>query len=352
MTDNSDAARETVVPGSTLLRSSTVRISLLLALFCTFLAVTTCSMISMPGESYSGDPPPLTASQKKLRERLRDHVTVLAGDVGVRNVSHIQELNRARDYIRESFASLGFDPDEQTYTVRGETVANLQVEVPGAGRSDEIVLIGAHYDTASTPGADDNATGVAGALELARHFRDHNPQRTLRFVTFVNEEPPFFQTDRMGSRVYAKRARQRDEQIVEMISLEMLGYYSSQPNSQSYPFPVSLFYPSKGNFIAFVTCFTNRDHVHRTIRVFRENAAVPSQGGAPPSWITGVGWSDHWSFWQEGYPGIMITDTAVFRNPHYHRATDRPDTIDYDRMTRVVHGLFPVVKSLTRPGDE
>ena len=166
----------------------------------------------------------------------------------------------------------------------------------------------------------------------------------IRLVFFVNEEPPFFQTDAMGSLVYAKALKQRDEKIVGMLSLETLGFYRDLPGSQRYPSPLNLLYPDTGNFIAFVGTTASRPLVRKTIAAFRARAAFPSEGGSAPAFVRGIDWSDHWSFEQVGIPAVMITDTAVFRYPHYHRTTDRPDKIDYDKLARVVSGLVTVVR--------
>ena len=210
----------------------------------------------------------------------------------------------------------------------------------GTGRPGEIVVVGAHYDSVyGSPGANDNATGVAALLEMARSSKEWIPARTLRFVAFVNEEPPYFQTDNMGSRVYARRCRERGENITAMYSLETIGCYSDAENSQIYPFPFKLFYPTRGNFLGFVGNTSSRSLVRKSIRIFRENSAFPSEGIAAPGGLTGIGWSDQWSFWEEGYPGVMLTDTAIFRYKHYHKMADTPDKIDYERMARVVDGL-------------
>jgi Zn-dependent M28 family amino/carboxypeptidase len=217
------------------------------------------------------------------------------------------------------------------------------------------VVVGAHYDShGNIPAADDNASGVAAVLALARAYARERPgpERTLRFVFFVNEEPPFFQTDAMGSRVYARRCRARGETIVAMLSLETVGYYCDRSGSQNYPFPLSAFYPSRGDFIGFVGDLSSRRLVKRVVDSFRRHAMFPSQGAALPSGLRGVGWSDQWSFWQEGYPAVMCTDTAPFRNPNYHTPRDTPDTLDFDRMARVVEGLTGVVRELTRVGSE
>jgi Zn-dependent M28 family amino/carboxypeptidase len=201
---------------------------------------------------------------------------------------------------------------------------------------------------AGAPGANDNGSGVAAVLELARLLRDATPARTLRCVLFVNEEPPFDQTDVMGSRVYARRSRERGENIVGMFSLETVGWYSEKPGSQRYPFPLSLFYPSTGNFIAFVSNLASRALLHEAIASFRRHAGIPSEGVAAPAFIPGVDWSDHWSFWQEGWPALMVTDTAPYRYPHYHAAEDTPDKVDYERLARLVTGLHGTLRELAQ----
>jgi Zn-dependent M28 family amino/carboxypeptidase len=185
-------------------------------------------------------------------------------------------------------------------------------------------------------------------LELARLLAGQRLPRTVRFVAFANEEAPFFSTAGMGSWQYARQAHARGERIVAMLSLETLGYYSDTVGSQRYPFPFGLFYPRVGNFIGFVGNTASRHLVRRSIASFRQHAAFPSQGTAAPGWLTGVGWSDHWAFWQHGYAAMMITDTALFRYAPYHTPTDTPDKIDYASMARVVAGLASVVTDLAR----
>ncbi len=210
--------------------------------------------------------------------------------------------------------------------------------------------MGAHYDTVlDSPGADDNASGVAALLAIARELasRPQPPARTVRLVAFANEEPPHFQTPRMGSLVYARRARERGDRIVAMLSLESIGYYSDAPGSQRYPlFLLGWIYPSRGDFLAFVGDVGARALVRRAIASFRRHAALPSEGAAVPGFVPGVLWSDHWSFREAGYPAIMVTGTAPFRNPHYHEPSDRPETLDYDRLARATAGLARVIDAL------
>ncbi|MBN2105858.1 MAG: M28 family peptidase, partial [Deltaproteobacteria bacterium] len=195
-------------------------------------------------------------------------------------------------------------------------------------------------------GADDNGSGVAALLALARAFSAKTPGCTVRFAFFTNEEPPFFWTGDMGSYRYAELCRRRGDTITAMISLEMLGFYSDEPGSQSYIFPINLFFPDTGNFIGFVSNLKSRSLLHQAVRAFRRANTLPSEGVALPWFIPGVFWSDHWPFWEHGYPAIMVTDTAFFRNPHYHEPTDLPETLDYGRLARVTAGLKYMIEEL------
>lgn len=297
-------------------------------------------MVGLPGRSYGGPLRPLTAEEVLLRDRLIRHVDVLAGTIGERNLYRHGSLELACAYIEEQFAANGYLPRSQEYSVGGTQVRNIDAQLALA--SDGILIIGAHYDSvAGCPGANDNASGVAGVLELSRLLADHATTRPIRFVAFANEEPPFFMTDAMGSRVYARRCHARGERIAGMFSLETIGYYSSVPGSQQYPGP-ALFhrlYPDTGNFIGFVSNVASTKLMRGAGREFRRRAEFPSEGVAAPAEIPGIGWSDHWAFWQEGYQAVMLTDTAPYRYPHYHQPTDTPDKLDYDSLARVVSGL-------------
>jgi len=301
-------------------------------------------MIHTPGRSHSGPLAPLTEQEIHLRDQLRKHVTVLAGDFGERSVFRYHALEASAGYIESTFQTHGYRVSSQEIEVEGRVARNLEATMRGASAPDEIVVVGAHYDSVfGSPGANDNASGVAAVLEIARLLLDDRVARTVRLVAFVNEEPPFFQTRFMGSRAYARRSRDRGERIVAMMSIETIGYYSNKHGSQRYPFPFRLFYPSTGNFIGFVGNTASRNLVRRCIASFRRHTAFPSEGLAAPAWIPGVGWSDQWSFWQEGYPAIMVTDTAPYRYAHYHTAEDTPDKLDYAATARVVAGLRRVV---------
>jgi len=304
-------------------------------------------MTAMPGRSFSGTLPPLSAEETEIKANLAQHVNYLAGTIGERNMIAYQPLLKAAQYIEEKLKGFGYEVKSQEYVVQMRKVRNLIVEIPGGARAKEIVVFGAHYDTVyDSPGGDDNTSGVAALLELARLLKGSHPARTVRFVAFVNEEPPWFQTENMGSWVYAREAHRKIENIVAAVSLETIGMYSDVEGSQKYPEGFKSLYPSKGNFIAFIGDLSSHALVRDSVRSFRSTTQFPSEGSSAPGWINGVGWSDHWSFWQEGYPGIEVTDTAPFRNPNYHEPTDKPNTLDYDRMARVVHGLAKVVTDL------
>jgi Zn-dependent M28 family amino/carboxypeptidase len=305
----------------------------------------------MPGQNVS-TAAALSPEEIALREELRADVQKLAGEIGERNVARYPQLNAAADFIEASFTRAGFHPRRDSYELRGRTCHNIEAEI--RGNSPRIVVIGAHYDSVfGCPGANDNGSGVAALLALARRFARtstsaRSTSSTLRFVAFVNEEPPNFLSSQMGSFVYASRCKARGDQIAAMISLETIGYYSDAPGSQTYPAPgLGAFYPKVGNFIGFVANTHSRALLRRTMSIFRAQKKIPSEGAALPAFIPGVSWSDQWSFWRHGYPAIMITDTAPFRYPHYHLPTDTPDKLDYDRFALVVSGMRPVIVDLT-----
>ncbi len=299
-------------------------------------------MLWMPGETTTGDLPPLTASQQALSDRLRSHVEYLAGHIGQRNTEQPGSLTQTVDYLQTQFRDSDLIAHVLEYDGDGVgPFINLEVEIHGRARPQEVLVIGAHYDSAwPAPGADDNASGVAVLLELARQFANQRFDRTIRLVAFANEELPHYGSDRMGSKVYARQISEREENIIGMFSLEMLGYYDDDPGSQRFPRPVEPFYPDRGNFLAFVANLASGGLLRKAIAGFRQHASLPSQGiAAPVALVPDIRRSDHAMFWAQGYPAVMITDTAGFRNPHYHRHTDTPETLDYDRMARATEGL-------------
>ncbi|HEY2143278.1 MAG TPA: M28 family peptidase [Candidatus Udaeobacter sp.] len=332
--------------------------------------------VKMPGKNVS-KAAPLSPDEVELREELRTDVQKLAGEIGERNMRHYPQLNAAADFIENSFSSAGLHLRRDSYDVRGQACHNIEAEIParsqGAASAEAtaakapvspgrrslgeggtppppIILIGAHYDSVfGSPGANDNGSGVAATLAIARRFAGKAPEHTLRFVAFVNEEPPYFLSDEMGSSIYAGRCKARGDKIAAMISLETIGYFSDAPHSQTYPSPgLGVFYPKVGNFIGFVSNVQSRALLCRVVGLFRKYARIPSEGAALPAFIPGVSWSDQRSFWRHGYPGIMVTDTAPFRYPHYHSANDTPDKLDYDRFALVVSGMEKVIEALDK----
>lgn len=332
-------------------RAALKRLAVLFSLIAAGLYVCYRVMVAMPGESFRGTLPEATAFQSAVASRLREDVASLASRVGKRSTMDPRGMAEAAKWVIARMDAAGYGKPGETFVDRNARVPNLEYIVPASAGSllrGEVVVIGAHYDTfQGTPGADDNASGVAAVMELARAFKDRPQSREVRFVFFVNEEPPCFQTADMGSWVYAKSCRTRNDRIVAMLSLESIGFYTSEVGYQKYPPLVGSLYPAEGDYIAFVGNITSRSLTRRCVSSFRAAEKFPSEGAALPGYFPGVGWSDHWAFWQEGYEAVMVTDTAPFRNPHYHLGSDKPETLDYNSMSRVVEGLIKVVEDLS-----
>lgn len=297
----------------------------------------------MPLDSHRGPLPALDAATEGLAGELRRDTEHLSGQIGERNVGRPEALRRAAEWVFDQFNATGLYAERQQFDTNGVQCQNILAYAPGPAPA--IFVVGAHYDSAiGTPGADDNATGVAALLALARRFAKRPRQRSLVFVAFANEEPPWFQGPQMGSVRALNLLRERKAEIQGMVSLETLGYYSDAPGSQRYPAPLHLLYPSTGNFVAFVGNMRSRDLVRSSVEAFRAAEPFPSEGAALPDLLPGIGWSDHWAFWQQDIPAIMATDTAPFRNPHYHQPTDRIAELDFQRLARVVRGLEKVIE--------
>ncbi|OEU49437.1 MAG: hypothetical protein BA866_11885, partial [Desulfobulbaceae bacterium S5133MH15] len=251
------------------------------------------TLTNMPGSSYRGPLPPLSEEEQLTADLLEKHVHILANEIGPRNIWRRSTMESTVRYLDKVLSDAGYTVQQQEFRSHEVTSLNLEVEIPGHSYPEEIVVVGAHYDTVSDcPGANDNGTGVAALLELARLLNNSSPQRTVRLVAFANEEPPFFSSNTMGSAFYAARCYDRKEKIVGMLSLETVGYYSDEAGSQNYPFPFSMFYPDTANFIGFVGNLRSRQLVRQTIAAFRSHAKFPSEGLSAPSFIAGVGWSD------------------------------------------------------------
>jgi hypothetical protein len=305
-------------------------------------------LVRMPGPAHSGPLTPLTRQEAEVASSLRGWVTRLSVDIGVRSLERGESMTAAVSVVEEGLKATGLDVRAQRFQSEHGEAINLISEISGRRPELGVVILGAHYDTTlGTPGADDNASGVAALLELARLLGGEAPMdRTVRFVAFANEEQPYFYTDGMGSLAYARACLAAGDQIEAMISLETLGYFSDAPNSQKYPMGFGALYPDQGNFIGFVGNVHSVGLVRRSVEVFRRNSSFPAEGAALPEFVPGVGWSDHWAFWQLGVRAMMVTDTAPFRNPNYHQRSDLPHTLDFERSARVVVGLVSVVRDL------
>jgi Zn-dependent M28 family amino/carboxypeptidase len=283
----------------------------------------------------------------ELAGRLRFHVENLAGSIGPRHARRPAALEAAARYVEERFAASQFEVARQSFDAAGTTVANIEARL--GPETPRYFVVGAHYDTVpTTPGANDNASGVAVMLELARLHALSGGLPPIRFVAFVNEEPPWFQTELMGSAVYAARARSRDDDVIGMIALETMGYYSDAEGSQQYPAPFHLFFPPTGHFLAAVSNIDSFGLLRRFARLFKKGSPLPLISSPAPADVPGVGWSDHWSFWQQGYRALLLTDTAPYRYPHYHALTDTPDQLDYVRLAWATRGVAHAIGELAR----
>lgn len=278
------------------------------------------------------------AIEKADPQKLQASVSYLADSIGGRPYNDTAKLNRAGNYIQESLFNLGLNCQKQAFQTPKYEYFNVVCDLPG--RSDTIFVVGAHYDTYDNlPGADDNASGVAGLIETARILKQSKPHYSLKFVAFTLEEPPFFRTPLMGSHVFAKSILGSSTPIRGMVSLEMIGYFTDS-SAQDYPTVLMRpFYPSQGNFIASVTNFNSSklaDFYQKNMEELGELQCV--QLTAPAS-IPGVDFSDHLNFWKYDLQAFMITNTAFNRNKEYHTPNDRSERLDYKRMGFTVNGL-------------
>ncbi|MBI5150351.1 MAG: M28 family peptidase [Candidatus Omnitrophica bacterium] len=242
---------------------------------------------------------------------------------------------------------MGYNPEEWVYDIDGKTYRNIVV---GTNKSftGEHIIIGAHYDSCFNPGADDNASGIAGLLELARMLKKPDLKVPVMFVAFTNEEPPFFMTGQMGSAVFVRALKESSVKVKAAVILEMIGYYPDGLFSQKYLPLLGPFYPNKADFVAIVGNFASRGVVDFLDNDFKRHQYFPVCALIAPSFVPGINFSDHWSFWQEGYPAVMITDTAYLRNKNYHTATDTVTTLDYEKMAKVVLGLKESIVRLSK----
>ena len=308
-------------------------------------------MTAVPGRPYQGALPAITTEERELAVRLQRHVEAIASRP--HNVAHYEALEEAARHIESALEGYGYRVDQQVYTADGKAVRNssVTIEPEGSPPSPETIVVGAHYDSAGTaPGANDNGTGAAAVIELSRLLADLKGKsaKRIHLVLFVNEERPYSKTPDMGSLRFAKMLSEKRERVVAMYSLETIGFYSDEPGTQRYPKPFNWVFADRGDFVAFVGTLESRKLVHDTMRSFRSHTSFPTIGGVAPGFIPDIDWSDHWAFAQQGFQAIMVTDTAPFRYPHYHKPTDTPDKIDAEKLARVVKGMERVARDAAR----
>jgi Zn-dependent M28 family amino/carboxypeptidase len=281
-----------------------------------------------------------------MSDYLRQVVTRLAGDIGTRTFRDLDRLESTATTISEHFASFGYRVTRQPFVFGGNTYHNIIAEHTGGASPETLLIVGAHYDSVSTtPGADDNASGVAGLLGLARALAGARMERTVRFVAFALEEWPVYRSRNMASYHYALSLKEKNERVEGMICLEMLGYFCDREGCQHYPVPfLNTIFPKTGNFISMVGNMRSKKFTERIATSFQQGTDLPVVTLNAPAIVIGIDFSDHWSFGKFGYKALMVTDTAFYRNPHYHAPTDLPDTLDYARMSKVVEGLATAIR--------
>ncbi len=277
--------------------------------------------------------------------RLEADVTHLASITPARNSFNMASLNKAADYIHSEFSKTGCEVREQTYKLKGKEFRNISCFF--GPKDAALMVIGAHYDVHydNNPGADDNASGVAGVLELARMVAASKPDlpHRLELIAYTLEEQPHFNSNSMGSQVHAASLIKSKTPLKLMMSVEMIGYFRDEPKSQRFPLAfLKPLYPHQGNFIGVIGQLLDRSSVKRVKTLMQGASLLPVYSLNAPAFLPEAGFSDHKSYWDVGLPAVMITDTAFLRNPNYHKPTDTPDTLDYNRMADVVRGLYAV----------
>ena len=347
-------------------RFSLSRVLLTVAASAALIVAGGCALISQPGVTPivmpAGELPAVSP------ERLRAHVEHLAVDLWPRSYEH--KAQHAADYVKAQFAALGLQPQEQVFEIApGQTQRNIRVRLgPPLRAASEaralheagLIVVGAHVDShgnhavnpptpdSHTPGADDNASGVAGLIELARALVAKPPNHAVELVAYATEEPPHFAGPRMGSAVHAQALHDAGTPVRLMLSLEMIGYFDDAPGSQRYPVKgLSAVYGDRGDFLALIAPFSASDmQLARRVKALAQGATrLPVRSLNAPAFVPGVDFSDHRNYWALGMPALMVTDTSFMRNPHYHLASDTPDTLDYARMAEVVKAVYAVVSA-------
>ena len=289
-----------------------------------------------------------------MKAQMEEDVAYLQG-LGPRNSmseAEYAQLRVCEAWVKERWESQGYPVRVQSFSVDQRDYANLEIELAGTTSPSKIIVVSAQYDTLpDSPGANNNGSGMAVLLQLSALLRHYSPDKTLRLVAFVNEEDPFFGTEKMGSYQYAMRSHERREDVEFMLSLDALGIYKDEQGTQSLPFPFSLFYPDRGNFLAFIGNLPSRRHVIVATRGFRKGSTFPIRAGVVPEWVEGAGWSDHLSFWKFGYPAIQVTDTGAFRAASHTTSEDTMEKLNFDALSRIVVGMYGSIIELTEVAE-
>jgi Zn-dependent M28 family amino/carboxypeptidase len=303
--------------------------------------------LHLPPRKHAPLPPPTPAIQA-LADELRRDITILATDIGERHTRAPKPYRLAEDFCASALRHAGYEVARYPFQADGMECRNLEATLFGTKHPEQIILLGAHYDSVwNCPAANDNASGIAGTLAIARRLAGRPLPRTVRFVCFANEEPPHFHSETMGSWVYAKLCRQRGDDIRAMFTLETIGCFLHEPGSQRWPHtPFAALLPKVADFILNVGNTRSAEIVKLAADAFRARTPLPMLSVAIPNPLGDMGWSDHWGFQQEGFPAFMITDTALFRYNHYHRPSDTPDKLDYLSMAHVVDGMLAATIAL------
>jgi len=317
---------------------------LFVVLALVLLLVAACFWLTQPLFSH----PQLNQVRTVDPARLEAHVRKLSIDFSPRDVGNLENLDRVSAYISAELSQAGGSVSEQSYRVENRSFRNVIARF--GPDTPERIVVGAHYDAAGPlPGADDNASGVGGLIELARLLGAQAPSMRIDLVAFSTEEPPYFGTTGMGSSVHAQSLQKENVRVRAMLSLEMIGYFSDASGSQHFPAGIlSAFYPSTGNFIGVVGRVSDGLLARRVKSAMSGAAPLPVYSISAPSIVPGVDFSDQLNYWRAGYKGLMITDTAFYRNLNYHTARDTPEKLDYKRMAMVVEGVYAAVTELSR----
>jgi Zn-dependent M28 family amino/carboxypeptidase len=305
----------------------------------------------MPGDSPAMSTAPMTEEEKASADRMKDTCEMLAHQIGQRSTAKVGNLALARDYIEGKLAKVSLHAKEKPFTTRGFSGVNVEVEVEGSGTVADVLVLGAHYDTEPySPGGGDNASGCAVLLEVAKGLAGKIHNRAIDIVFFDFGSERFAGTGDAGSHYWVQNARSDGKRIAAMLSFDSIGRFSEDAGSQGGPFPLSVCYPGKGNFLMFSGDLGTRDLVQDCVEAWRGTADFPCEGVTLPGFIPGLDSSDHYAFRQYGWPAIVVSDTGPYRSKEYGTPEDTADHLNYPVMAKVVSRLVKLVERLAQTG--